>query len=178
MAYIVNTGLLTSVCALCVLVTVSKRYIYTWTINPIALLLVCGDALKLYLHRFLRELFETWALPWYRTLNSLRSCLLVEVYFNALLAMLNARGKLSEASGSGSGSGSGKGEALHMYRLPRFMGRGAGSSGTGNTSSTGQTSISRGYSTDLDRAAVRSLRFQYAANLRANFTLLGRSYNG
>lgn len=95
MAYIINTGLLSSVCALCILITVSKALC---VIDVAVLLKVFVYStqchITLYMWRSLRVTLNVSDTFLGHPAVSVRRLTHPEVYFNALLAMLNARGKL------------------------------------------------------------------------------------
>ena len=60
-AYIVNTGLLTSICSLCVLITVGSTCINSG-LGFIIRSSVRRDAIQLYFYRILRKSFETYVM--------------------------------------------------------------------------------------------------------------------
>lgn len=130
MMYIINTGLLSSIWAICVLATVRQQ-------SRIPITNTVSD------FRFSTLLCQIITSSWRYTKATLRVCRIIPitnhegsadffftVFLNALLAMLNARDKLS-ASTRHVPAAQGKGGVFNLLRLPKVL----NSSGSGTKSS-------------------------------------------
>lgn len=166
MTYIINTGLLSSICAICILATVSVLNLTSLSSLSRNSHHFCRSSTLLCqthtsFSHFTRAIRRVSVVNLHSLVSCLHSCLAGHaVFFNALLAMLNARGKLSGPGFTDSGSGGssafshGTGKVVNMLRLSAVGGGRGGKKSDmrfarpslGHTFSSKDTGVSTGES--------------------------------